>query len=464
MPDAGDSRQKDAPAAPPLSDAEIRRLLKPLEKTAHVAAAVSGGPDSTALMAVLARWRRLLPSTPPVSVLSVDHGLRPEAAAEAALVCRQAHALDMPCHVLRWRAAERDRREGLQARARAARYRLLGEWCAAHDAVLVTAHALEDQAETLLMRLRRGAGVDGLAAMAPRTVVPCRQPSAPPVVLLRPLLTVPRARLAATAAAAGLRWVEDPSNRDRTHERVRVRALLAALAGEGFTAAALARSARRLGRARAALDVWRDEVLARHLRIRSPHWGEIAGDVYRALPEEMRLRLLLALVARFGARRGDHPPRLVAAERLLAAIDAGASGRWRPLGGALFGWRRGGLVAMREPGRIADVLHLPPGDGGGVWDGRVVIEVRGATMPLTVVPLAATAVTADDERELTRRPADVPSPAWRAQPAVLAAGRLVALPLAGRQVRDAPFARLTARLAGAPPGEEAADDGSLESF
>ena len=185
---------------------------------------------------------------PDVTVLTVDHGLREGSREEAAMVARMAESLGLPMRFSPGYVTRRREAEACRLQAREARYDLMAAYCHAHDIpALVTAHHLDDQAETFLMRLKRGSGLDGLAAIPEASVWSG-------ITVLRPLLDVPKARLAATLIEAGLSWAEDPSNADPRFERARMRAGGDALAKLGLTPEALARSAQRLRRARAALD------------------------------------------------------------------------------------------------------------------------------------------------------------------------------------------------------------------
>jgi len=198
----------------PIALLEARTLLAPLRRFSRVALAVSGGPDSLALMQLAARLRAEFGVS--LTVLTVDHGLRESSGEEAAMVGRQAAALGLPHAILTWASGE-SRAASLQARARAARYDLMAAYCHAHDIqALVTAHHLDDQAETFLMRLKRGSGLDGLAAIPERGAWAG-------IAVLRPLLDVQKARLVATLREADVRFVCDPSNHDPRFERARVR-------------------------------------------------------------------------------------------------------------------------------------------------------------------------------------------------------------------------------------------------
>ncbi len=202
--------------ARPLELAELdERLarLGPFERPPRLAVAVSGGPDSLALLLLADRWARASGGT--VRAFHVDHGLRPESAAEAARLAGWLAARGIPCRIVRREGPRPPSR--LQETARAARLALLEEACAADGILhLLLAHHARDQRETVAMRAARRSGPDGLAGMAA-----LRETAR--VRLLRPLLDVPPARLRATLEALGQDWLEDPSNRDPRFERARLR-------------------------------------------------------------------------------------------------------------------------------------------------------------------------------------------------------------------------------------------------
>jgi tRNA(Ile)-lysidine synthase len=212
----------------PISPSESRRLFALLAPVPHAALAVSGGPDSVALMLLAARWREAREDGPKLSVVTVDHGLRSGAREEAEQVARMASSLGLPHAILMWEKAELPL-ASLQAKARTARYDLMVAYCHAHGIpALVTAHTQDDQAETFLMRLKRGSGLDGLAAIPERGAWAG-------ISIIRPLLDVPKARLIATLDAAGLPYVIDPSNADPRFERARMRARASALDAFGLS-------------------------------------------------------------------------------------------------------------------------------------------------------------------------------------------------------------------------------------
>lgn len=271
--------------------------------------AVSGGPDSVALMWLAARWRRQLKRGPALLAVTVDHGLRSEAAREARDVKRLAATLDIPHRTLRWTGDKP--KTGLPAAAREARYRLLTAAARAAGAShILTAHTRDDQAETVLMRMARGSGLTGLSAMA-------RESERDGVTLARPLLDVPKARLLATLTKARIDYAVDPTNTDLDYSRPRWRALAPALAAEGLHARSLARLAGRARRADLALELMADGA-ERYLALRSAVPEAIDAPAYAGLAEEVRIRLLLRWIGRVGH---EGPAELGKVETLSAALD-----------------------------------------------------------------------------------------------------------------------------------------------
>jgi tRNA(Ile)-lysidine synthase len=332
----------------PISDAEADLLFADLIDQPALVLAVSGGPDSTALMWLAARWRKRRRRGPKLIAVTVDHGLRPEARREAVAVKRLARRLGVAHRTLRWTG--RKPTSGLQHKAREARYRLIAAAAARAGATCVlTAHTIDDQAETILFRLARGSGLSGLAGMA--RVRPLVMPETG-VFLVRPLLDVAKSRLIATVRAAKITVADDPSNRDPRFARTRLRALMPALAGEGLDARSFARLARRVQRADAAIEL---AVAAAASALAGGAWPRRGPIVFPAqdfagLPAEIALRLLGRAITCVG---DEGPVELGKLEALADALAAAAAGAVR--------FRRtlaGGLVTLGD-GRIA-IERAPP--------------------------------------------------------------------------------------------------------
>ncbi|MBX9926321.1 MAG: tRNA lysidine(34) synthetase TilS [Hyphomicrobiaceae bacterium] len=374
----------------PFTSTELAALFAPVSAYASVALAVSGGGDSTALMHLYAHWSASAASTahpppPQPLVLTVDHQLRPSSAAEAARVADDALKLGWPHETLIWQGEKPA--SGLQDAARNARYRLIAERLrqGPTPAALLTAHTLCDQAETVLMRLARGSGTQGLAGMAP--IRPLSREAK--IDLVRPLLSVPGSRLREWLTAQGVTWIEDPTNRNLDHERPRLRAVRNQLDALGLNGAAIARSANRLRRAEEAIR-WATWKLGQNIVKETPGViASVAAADFTAAPAELRIRLLALLLSRYG---GSHPRATLAEiERLNASIEsAGPTGASKQtLGGSVIANRDGQIVIYRELGREPlPEIRLTPGETA-IWDNRFKVALAtDAPGPETVAALS----------------------------------------------------------------------------
>jgi tRNA(Ile)-lysidine synthase len=330
-----------------VADTEANALFRGLEDLPGLVLAVSGGPDSTALLVLAARWAKRLKRAPKLIAVTIDHGLRQEAKREAAAVKRLARRLGVVHRTLRWRGKKPH--AGLQEAARQARYALLAEAAArAGCAHVLTAHTLDDQAETVLFRLARGSGLFGLAGIARAAPLPLR--GVFEIFLVRPLLHVPKARLIATLKAARIAYVEDPTNRDPRFTRARLRTLMPALAREGLDARGLARLAARLRRADATIAVAVDAARAALAPPPWPRHKPITFETapFAGLPAEVALRLLGEAVAHTG---DEGPVELAKLENLYEALRLARSGLRRTLAGALVTLGSDRLTVERAPPR-----------------------------------------------------------------------------------------------------------------
>lgn len=291
------------PALTDRFDAALAALWPAARRSGRLGVAVSGGPDSLALLLLA---HAALPGR--VEAATVDHGLRRESAAEAAFVARICATLGIPHATLAVTVAQGN----VQNAARAARYAALGLWLDQRGLdALATAHHADDQAETLLLRLNRASGVAGLAGVRAIGRVPGgAQP------LLRPLLGWRRAELAGLVAAAGIEAIQDPSNADPRFDRARLRTALAG--ADWLDRAALAESAAHLADADAALDwatarEWQENVRP----------GALGSFVYRpAAPRAIALRVIALLAEKLEGEA----PRGSAVARLFDALVKGQPG------------------------------------------------------------------------------------------------------------------------------------------
>lgn len=352
----------------PLADDGFGRLLNalgPFERSPRIAVAVSGGSDSLALLLLAHRWARGLGGS--AVALTVDHGLRPESREEAARVGMIVgrHGIAHAC--LKWIGAKPS--SGIQAAARAVRYRLLEDWCAREGVLhLLLGHHLEDQAETFLLRLGRGSGVVGLAGMAP--IVERRH-----VRLLRPLLTVSKERLRATLESYGQEWIVDSSNANRSFARVRLRDMAAGLGQAGMTPRRLAAASRSCAGARDAIERETARAVATMISVYPEGYLKIERCRFAGLDVSVGLRVLSAIALTIGGSADS--PRGERLQRLFEALTTDEARRGWTLGGCLFRAAGNDLMVFREPALVQPPLDVA-GAGTVDWDGRFRVVLSGA--------------------------------------------------------------------------------------
>lgn len=326
-----------------------------------------------ALLALTAAWCKKHKAPPPLA-LTVDHGLRAESSAEAARVATWARARGVPHETLLWAGSKPA--QNIQAHARDARYRLIGERMRESGiGVLLTGHTLDDQAETFLLRLARGSGLDGLSGMASAAPFPIA--GFKDLTIARPLLNLSHASLTATLTQLGQEWLSDPSNANDRFARVKIRGAAEALHDAGLTSERIASAAAHLARAREAIEAAVAALLA--AAVDATPWGYalINAQRFTAAPREVALRALARLIEVVGG--GTYPPRF---EQTEAALDWLADARAKPSGRTLGGCRLARrdaktILATREEAALAKEapdLAIEPG-ASGLWDRRFVISV-----------------------------------------------------------------------------------------
>lgn len=322
--------------------------------------AVSGGADSLALMLLAQRWAGGRADAPKLVVYSVDHGLRPEAAEEVAMVLRAAAALDLPARGLVWSGSKPG--TGIQEAARLARYQLMGAAMAGDGAtVLLTAHHLQDQAETVLMRLAHGSGIEGLRGITAMAEIEG-------VRLHRPLLGIDPAALRAVVEAAGLTPAEDPSNADPHYERVRWRQAMPQLAELGLDAGALSVFAARMAEADAAIAQVADGCFTEIVRLDGFGAARIELAPLIGLSPAISTRLLGRVLNIVGGRQ--KPRALGQVERLRQTIAETGLAKATTVLGCVIRIKDGAVAVAREPGRALPLDAALAPHGELVWDER----------------------------------------------------------------------------------------------
>jgi tRNA(Ile)-lysidine synthase len=360
-----------------LTAAEFAALMRPFAPFgARLAVAVSGGPDSMALAWCARQWAQ--DQGVDLVALIVDHALRPESSAEVALVRDRLQALGLKSEILRWDHAPVTAK--LHAAARAARYDLLLDACRRHGIHdLVLAHHRDDQAETVLMRLAKGSGIDGLAGMAAVTVKDGMR-------LLRPFLALPKSRLIATCQTKEIPFVTDPSNESERFARGRLRRVLPLLEAEGLSAERLCDLAARAADAKEALDHVTRQFLNAHTTRDDAGVIGIDKPALMAQPREIVLRALTTSLRHI--HRGEHSPERAALLSLWHDIQTTEPLPARTLHGCLIAGTERHVMVMREIGAITVAPAIRPGETLR-WDGRwtVMLDQTLSATDLTVRPL-----------------------------------------------------------------------------
>lgn len=365
-----------------------------------IAVAVSGGGDS---MALLDLAQQAHPGR--IHAVTVDHGLRPESAIEAAGVATFCARQGMAHQILRWHGPEPT--GNLMAQAGAARLSLMASWAQGQGiADVLLGHTADDQAETFLMALARASGVDGLAGLRPRFV-------AHGVTFHRPLLEVTRADLRRYLTGRGIAWVDDPSNENDRFTRAKARKALAALGPLGIKAETLACTVRNIAAARAGLQAALADFVSANLREVAGAL-QMEGQAFDRLPDELSRRLLIAALRWIAG--ASHPPRETQLDQLRVRL---AARQEATLGGVRFLWRADMLTIARE-------LRAAQGavDPALLWDGRWRLEGPAKKGTLRALGLDGLALCPD-------RPRDIPRAALVVSPSLWADGTLIAAPLAG---------------------------------
>lgn len=296
-----------------------------------IAAGVSGGPDSMALLWLLSRWAQK--NDIHIHAYTVDHGLRAESAAEAVMVGGWIAAWPNTTHlILRWDGEKPDSR--ILEEARTARYDLMiGAMKEDGAHALFLGHHRDDQAETFLIRLAKGSGLDGLAGM--REI----QPLQDHIVLVRPLLDATKEDLIALCKDNDIPYVEDPTNKNESYLRPRLRAAQAVLEEEGLSAKRLAVTAKRLARAKSALEDMAHELFVLSVKERKDDGFFFDYRALHAAHEELVLRVLLRVMDDLRPD-ADYGPRLERLENLLERILKDPAFKGATLGGCLFALNR----------------------------------------------------------------------------------------------------------------------------
>ncbi len=369
-----------------------------------IAVAFSGGGDSMALALLMHDWVKAHGGE--LMALTVDHKLRPESTAEAALVQKTLQSRGIAHEILTWQGDKP--KTHVQELAREARYDLLLDACRKRGfTTLAVAHNLEDQIETFWMRLAHGSGPDGLAGMAATREVGG-------VTIIRPVMGFSRAQLRATCTQSGVRWIEDPSNHNDKYLRVKLREFEEALAGEGLTPARLALTLQKMEDAREALQIMTWHALGDCVHLHPEGYATLKIAEWKQFPRDIQRRVLMQALSAIAPQQyhaGFDAIELARGE-LLDPAFAG-----RTLAGCELFVKSGNILIAREAAAVEGPV---PAIEGKIWDNRFIISSIGNAPAIKVGALGENSMP-DETKKL-------PFKIRRVLPALWQDGALVAVP------------------------------------
>lgn len=421
-----------------ISDLQLENCFINVSTQTGVALAVSGGPDSMALLLLMDRWRRkrlkLGQPAPDLTILTIDHGLRKESGEECQFVLDKADELGYEAELLHWSGPKPTTR--IQEMAREFRYQQMVAACHLRGIkTLMTAHHLDDQAETFLMRLARGSGVDGLSAMA----IESRRYG---LRLLRPLLDFEKADLIAQLDQSGWSYRIDPSNTDTRFERVRLREGKEELEKLGLSSQMIGLAASRLRRAKTALNEISNDFLAKNVFITDYGTARVDQLAFSDAPDEIAIRALSKLLKLCGG--SQDVANMARLENLTEKLKDDFSTN-RTLAGCRLIAKGDFWLILREAGRILELEKPIVPDGCMFWDNRfIVCADKTVSDKIVAGPLVKVEDLAflEDEKILV----NVPKEAFGSLLALHCEGELIAVPAVDYWQSEAISAGLQAKL------------------
>ena len=366
----------------PLTSGEFNNIMATVDMGSpnKIAVAVSGGCDSLSLTFLLKEWCNKKDVT--LVALTVDHGLRDESAQEAARVGTWLKHLDIEHHILTWVGHKPS--SNIQDAARRARYSLLGQWCADNEVShLFLAHHKNDQAETFLLRLFRGSGVDGLSAMEAVAKFPTESGLVSYPKIYRPLLDVSKDRLELYLNEKNQKWIEDPSNEDRKFARIQIRELLGKTDIDGLNLDKMAATAYRMRRVRSFLDDQTEEAESNYVVYDKLGYASLKCDFYQHVHDEILLRLLSKILKKVGGN--SYPPRHLKLEQLLDKLKQAEFPGQTLAGVMVFGSGENSLIFSREINKIPTEVNVSK-PKQILWDGRFILsssQIDGQIVPIS---------------------------------------------------------------------------------
>ena len=406
----------------PIKDLPEVKLFNKYIDDKPIALAVSGGPDSTAMMQIAALSKKLKNSN--VTVIVIDHGLREESKNEANIVCKNAKLFGFKFKILKWDGVKPKTR--IQEIARKTRYKLMTSWCKKKGIEkLFLAHHLDDQVETFLMRLGKGSGVDGLAVMDFVTETSSLK-------LVRPFLEIPKTRFIEILGITNLEWISDPSNFNSDYKRSRIRKILPILSKEGINSKQIGLVIKRMRSAKHALNSQTNTLLKKYLSNVDNVAYFLNKELFKdAKEKEILLRVLEKIFMNISG--SIYPPRRNKLENILSWILENNNVKAKTLTGVVVRKRKSEFIFYREPDDCYKSVNIRPLTSRySCWDDRFFLKANKSNN-LQIRALGDVGITILKEEKILKRQGfqNVPLSAWKTVPAVWSKKRLISVPTLG---------------------------------
>jgi len=406
----------------PMKDLPEVKLFNKYIDDKPIALAVSGGPDSTAMMQIAALSKKLKNSN--VTVIVIDHGLREESKNEANIVCKNAKLFGFKFKILKWDGVKPKTR--IQEIARKTRYKLMTSWCKKKGIEkLFLAHHLDDQVETFLMRLGKGSGVDGLAVMDFVTETSSLK-------LVRPFLEIPKTRFIEILGITNLEWISDPSNFNSDYKRSRIRKILPILSKEGINSKQIGLVIKRMRSAKDALNSQTNTLLKKYLSNVDNVAYFLNKELFKdAKEKEILLRVLEKIFMNISG--SIYPPRRNKLENILSWILENNNVKAKTLTGVVVRKRKSEFIFYREPDDCYKSVNIRPLTSRySCWDDRFFLKANKSNN-LQIRALGDVGITILKEEKILKRQGfqNVPLSAWKTVPGVWSKKRLISVPTLG---------------------------------
>ena len=401
-------------------------LVEEYFDTNPIALAVSGGPDSTAMMFLVSKSKKIKKKN--VTVLIVDHDLRKDSRKEANLVMRNAKKIGFKYKILKWRGLKPS--SGIQEAARKARYDMMISWCEKNNVKkLFLAHHLDDQVETFLMRLSKGSGIDGLSSMS-KTSLKVN------VNIIRPFLEIPKTKLVEIANSSNMKWVSDPSNSNLSYQRSRIRKLIPALSREGIDSHHINLVIKRMDSAKDALNETVNSNIIKYVKSMEGIAFSLSYEALDKLSPEILLRILERII--MVASGSIYPARRLKLEAILSWLKSDNQISAKTLSGTVLRKRKDYIIFYRElKSSQASASIRPLTNRYLSWDNRFHLKLN-KSKDLEVKSLGNEGVKILKSKKLLKKHGlkNIPLSAWKSAPSLWSKKRLISVPSLGYNILD----------------------------